>query len=119
MPESRTQLVNPLRRFHYAVATLIGVCDDAPTHPFCWPRSLEIIAIVLAESHLPVVVSYLRNCGNARCESRIERHDPTKKRAASLCHNCLEKKAGPQSTRLNLLCKKQDVALCRSTYVIL
>jgi hypothetical protein len=31
------------------------------------------------------------NCGNSRRESRIERHDPTKKRTASLCHNCLGK----------------------------
>jgi hypothetical protein len=29
-----------------------------------WPRSLEKIGIVLAESQQPVVVSYLRNCAN-------------------------------------------------------
>ena len=28
----------------------------------CWPRSLETIGIVLAESHQPVVLSYLRKC---------------------------------------------------------
>ena len=27
----------------------------------------------------------------------------------SLCHNCLDKKAAPQSTRPTLLCKKQDL----------
>ena len=37
----------------------------------CWPRSLEKIGIVLAESRQPVVVSYLRNCANTARSSCV------------------------------------------------
>ena len=37
----------------------------------CWQRSLEKIGIVLAESHQPVVVLYLRNCANTTRSSCV------------------------------------------------